>query len=112
MSIITALLIIPKPAAATIKYHVSLKNPEAHIFHVEMEIPPSPQGIVVAIPAWNALYQVRDFSVRVRDVEAKESGEPGAADVALRKLDKQSWQGAYPWDGMLSPHASDRKSVV
>jgi predicted metalloprotease with PDZ domain len=105
MSIITALLIIPKPAAATIKYHVSLKNPEAHIFHVEMEIPPSPQGIVVAIPAWNALYQVRDFSVRVRDVEARQSTDPGAERIPVRKLDKQTWQIDYAWDGALSPSA-------
>ncbi|MGA3299580.1 MAG: PDZ domain-containing protein [Candidatus Acidiferrales bacterium] len=102
---VVVFVLAPRPAAATIKYHISLKNPESHIFHVRMEIPPAPQGIVVAIPAWNALYQVRDFAYRVRDVEAKESGEPGAADVAVRKLDKQSWQVAYPWDGMLSPHA-------
>jgi predicted metalloprotease with PDZ domain len=100
-----AAFLIPRPAAATIKYHVSLKNPEAHIFQVQMEIPPAPQGIVIAIPAWNALYQVRDFSYRVRDIEAKMSTEPGAADVPVRKLDKQSWQVLYPWDGALSPTA-------
>jgi predicted metalloprotease with PDZ domain len=102
---IAALLLAPQPAAATIKYHISLKNPEAHVFHVRMEIPPAPQGIVIAIPAWNALYQVRDFSYRVRDVEAKQSADPGALDVAVRKLDKQSWQVQYPWDGALSPTA-------
>jgi predicted metalloprotease with PDZ domain len=102
---IAALFLLPKPAAATIKYHVSLKNPEAHIFHVSMEIPPSPQGIVVAIPAWNALYQVRDFSYRVRDVQAKMSSDPGAEQIPVRKLDKQTWQVEYPWDGALSPGA-------
>jgi predicted metalloprotease with PDZ domain len=102
---IAALFLLPKPAAATIKYHVSLKNPEAHIFHVRMEIPPSPQGIVVAIPAWNALYQVRDFSYRVRDVQAKMSTDPGAEQIPVRKLDKQTWQIEYPWDGALSPGA-------
>jgi predicted metalloprotease with PDZ domain len=100
-----AAFLIPRPAAATIKYHVSLKNPDAHIFQVQMEIPPAPQGIVIAIPAWNALYQVRDFSYRVRDVEAKLSAEPGAADVPVRKLDTQTWQVLYPWDGALSPTA-------
>jgi predicted metalloprotease with PDZ domain len=102
---IAAILLVPKPAMATIRYHVSLKNPEAHIFHVRMEIPPAPQGIVIAIPAWNALYQVRDFPYRVRDVEAKQSAEAGAADVPVRKLDKQTWQVQYPWDGALSPTA-------
>jgi predicted metalloprotease with PDZ domain len=103
---IGVLLLAPKPASATIKYHVSLKNPEAHIFHVQMEIPPSPQGIVVALPAWNALYQVRDFSYRVRDVQARLSADPGAERIPVRKLDKQTWQIEYPWDGALSPGAA------
>jgi predicted metalloprotease with PDZ domain len=103
---IGVLLLAPKPASATIKYQVSLKNPEAHIFHVQMEIPPSPQGIVVALPAWNALYQVRDFSYRVRDVEARLSADPGAERIPVRKLDKQTWQIEYPWDGALSPAAA------
>jgi predicted metalloprotease with PDZ domain len=102
---IAAVLLVPQPAAATIKYRVSLKNPEAHVFHVQMEIPPTPQGIVVAIPAWNALYQIRDFSYRVRDVEARQSADPGAERIPVRKLDKQSWQVEYPWDGALSPGA-------
>jgi predicted metalloprotease with PDZ domain len=102
---IAAFLLAPRPAAATIKYHISLKDPAAHIFHVEMEIPPSPQGMVVAIPAWNALYQVRDFSYRVRDVEARQSTEPSAERIPVRKLDKQTWQVAYQWDAALSPTA-------
>jgi predicted metalloprotease with PDZ domain len=104
-SMTAALLLIPKPAMAAIKYHISLKNPEAHVFHVEMEIPPSPQGIVVAIPAWNALYQVRDFGYRIRDVEARQSADPGAERLPVRKLDKQTWQVDYAWDAALSPGA-------
>jgi predicted metalloprotease with PDZ domain len=100
-----AALTSARPAAATVKYRISLKNPEAHIFHVQMEIPPAPQGIVVAMPAWNAVYQVRDFSYRVRDVEAKMSADPNAERIPVHKLDKQTWQIAYPWDGALSPGA-------
>jgi predicted metalloprotease with PDZ domain len=103
--VLSAIVGSPRPAAATINYHISLKNPEAHIFHVRMEIPPAPQGIVVAMPAWNAVYQVRDFSYRVRDVEARMSADPGADRVPVRKLDKQTWQVVYPWDGALSPGA-------
>jgi predicted metalloprotease with PDZ domain len=100
-----AILLVPGPAGATIKYRISLKDPGAHVFHVEMEIPPSPQGIIVAIPAWNALYQIRDFSYRVRDVEARQSAEPGGARIPVRKLDKQTWQVDYLWDAALSPGA-------
>ena len=64
------LLFFARPAAATIGYHISLKNPQQHLFHVSMEIPAAAADdeIIVALPAWNALYQVRDFSYRVRDV--------------------------------------------
>ena len=75
------LLFFARPAAATISYHISLKNPEQHLFHVRMQIPAAAadQEIVVALPAWNALYQVRDFSYRVRDVRASNSATPAAA---------------------------------
>ncbi len=72
-----------------------------------MTIPRATSGMTVAIPAWNALYQVRDFAYRVRDVQASSltgSGTPGEK-LAIRKLDKQTWeirpaQGAN--DGGLS----------
>src|SRR5277367_4473212 len=87
------LLFFARPVAATISYHISLKNPEQHIFHVEMQIPAAAadREIIVALPAWNALYQVRDFSYRVRDVRASNSATP-AAPLPIRQLDKQTWK--------------------
>jgi predicted metalloprotease with PDZ domain len=87
------LLFFARPAAATIGYHVSLKNPEQHLFHVSMEIPTqaADQEIIVALPAWNALYQVRDFSYRVRDVHARNSAA-SATPLPVRMLDKQTWK--------------------
>ena len=87
------LLFCARPASATIAYHISLKNPEQHVFHVSMEIPAAAadQEIVVALPAWNALYQVRDFSYRVRDVRARNSAA-AAAPLPVRMLDKQTWR--------------------
>lgn len=100
-------LFAAQPASATIHYKISLKNPEEHRFQVTMTIPRATSGITVAIPAWNALYQVRDFAYRIRDVEASSltgSGTLGAK-LPIRKLDKQTWeirpaQGAN--DGGLS----------
>jgi predicted metalloprotease with PDZ domain len=88
------LLFLARPASATIGYHISLKNPEQHVFHVSMDIPAQPvdQEIVVALPAWNALYQVRDFSYRVRDVRARNSAAAAAAPLPVRMLDKQTWK--------------------
>ncbi len=81
-------------AFATISYHISLKNPDQHLFHVRMTIPAAAAETQVAIPAWNALYQVRDFSYRVRDVKAFAGADAGAAGAGLplEKIDKQTWK--------------------
>ncbi|MGD0402271.1 MAG: PDZ domain-containing protein [Candidatus Acidiferrales bacterium] len=86
-------LFAARPAAATIHYKISLKNPEQHSFQVTMTIPRPAKGLTVAIPAWNALYQVRDFAYRVRDVEANAYGESGVPveKLEIRKMDKQTW---------------------
>jgi predicted metalloprotease with PDZ domain len=87
------LLFFARPASATIGYHISLKSPQQHLFHVEMQIPAAvaDQEIIVALPAWNALYQVRDFSYRVREVHASNSATP-AEPLSVRMLDKQTWK--------------------
>ncbi len=77
-----------EPSQATIRYEVSISHPEQHLFHVTMTIPDVSGEVTVQIPAWNALYQIRDFSSRVQRVEA--SGEGGRLPV--EKVDKQSWQ--------------------
>ena len=86
-------LFVARPAAATIHYKISLKNPEQHCFQVSMTIPHPANGMTVAIPAWNALYQVRDFAYRVRDVEASSDTESGVLGekLQIRKTDKQTW---------------------
>jgi predicted metalloprotease with PDZ domain len=86
------------PAArATIHYEVSLAHPEQHLFHVTMRIPNVDDHLVVRIPAWNALYQIRDFSAHIRGVEAfaneshEANTEPGSP-AAMAKIDKQTWR--------------------
>src|SRR5271170_5385583 len=98
------LLFFARPASATIGYHISLKNPEQHLFHVEMQVPiaAADQEIIVALPAWYSLYQVRDFSYRVRDVRASNSGAPATA-LPVRLLDKQTWKISLPRAGAESP---------
>lgn len=91
-------LSIASSASATIRYRISLKNPDEHLFHVRMTIPNAPAGTQIAIPAWNALYQVRDFSYRLRDVQAFISGPNGedSTQLWLTKLDKQTWKVSGP----------------
>lgn len=94
-------------ASATMRYEVSLSQPADHIFHVQMEIPHVASGETIAMPAWNALYQIRDFAYRVRDVAVAcpsnaDALGPAAASrrfVIARQLDKQDWSLDAATDG-------------
>lgn len=76
------------PSAATIEYSVSLAQPDQHLFRVTMTVPNVEEELVVAMPAWNAFYQIRDFAHRVQNVRAR------SEDAVLRvtKDDKQTWR--------------------
>jgi len=74
-------------ARATIRYTVSIDHPERHIFHVSMEIPDVTGEVTVQMAAWNALYQIRDFSAHLREVEAF----AGSEKLPTEKIDKQTW---------------------
>lgn len=80
-----------QPASATIAYRVSLATPDQHAFHVEMTIPVDGKEVVTALPAWNALYQVRDFSYRVTAVTAL-CPTSIAVPLTVRVLDKDTWR--------------------
>jgi predicted metalloprotease with PDZ domain len=88
-----ALFLAARPAAATIEYKISLARPEKHLFQVEMRVPVTAdqRDLIVALPAWNALYQVRDFAYRVRDVRVSKAPARESA-VTPYKLDKQTWR--------------------
>jgi predicted metalloprotease with PDZ domain len=76
------------PARATIQYEVLLDHPERHIFHVTMTVPDVTGQLTIRMAAWNALYQIRDFSSHVQQVEAF----AGSQKVAAEKIDKQTWR--------------------
>jgi predicted metalloprotease with PDZ domain len=82
-----------RPAFATIRYQISLSHPEQHIFHVTMQLvaQEGERDLTVALPAWDALYQIRDFSYRVRDVRATQSAVE-ATPLSIQKIDKQTWR--------------------
>ena len=75
-------------ARGTIHYSVSLEHPERHLFQVTMQIPDVTGEVTVQMPAWNALYQVRDFSAHVREIETF----AGTSQVIPEKLDKLTWR--------------------
>jgi predicted metalloprotease with PDZ domain len=75
------------PSRATIRYEVSIVRPEQHLFHVTMTIPDVRGEVTVQIPAWNALYQIRDFAGHIQHMEAL----AGSEKSPIEKLDKQTW---------------------
>jgi len=82
------LLTFSSSARATIQYEVLLEHPEKHLFHVTMTIPDVSGEVLVRMPAWNALYQIRDFSSHVQQVEAF----AGSEKAFVEKVDKQTWR--------------------
>jgi len=88
-----AILFLPRYATATIRYTVSLARPEQHSFHVTMEVPNAGRQLAVAMPAWNATYDIRDFAYHVTDVQAH---GPVGAPLHVVKLDKQTWEITAP----------------
>jgi predicted metalloprotease with PDZ domain len=85
---LVALLAFSASSNATIDYSVSLEHPEKHLFHVTMIVPDVRGEVTVQMAAWSALYQIRDFSAHVQQVEAF----AGTEKAAIEKLDKQTWR--------------------
>ena len=89
--LVAALVILPgvaRPAHAEIRYTVSVADRAAHMFHVTMTVPDVHGRLVVAMPAWNATYLIRDFAERVEDVRASADGKA----LPVRALTEQTWE--------------------
>jgi predicted metalloprotease with PDZ domain len=87
---VLAALLCAQPASATIQYRVSLAGPTEHLFHITMTIPVEGREVTTALPAWNALYRIRDFAQRMEDPHGI---CPAASAVPLskRQVDKDTW---------------------
>jgi predicted metalloprotease with PDZ domain len=72
---------------ATIQYEVSLAKPAEHLLHITMTVPDVHGELTLQMPAWNALYQIRDFSSRIQRLTAESNGRP----LSVEKLDKLTW---------------------
>ena len=77
-----------RPANAEIRYTVSLAHPEQHLFHVAIQLPGVQDHVDVQMAAWDALYQIRDFSSHVQRVSATLNGKA----APIEKLDKLTWR--------------------
>ena len=96
LCLVALVLLSPTPARATIRYEISLAHPAEHQFHVAMIVPGVQGSVVVQMPAWNALYQIRDFAYRVSDFRAADTSHNA---LAVHRLDKQTWRVEVPAGG-------------
>ena len=73
-----------------IRYQIQAVSPEAHLFRVTVCIPsPDLKGQKFLLPAWiPGSYMIRDFARNIVTINA----QCGDEDLALKKLDKQTWQ--------------------
>jgi len=90
--ILMLVLLAPaRPASARIDYSISIAHPDRHLFAVTMRVPDVRERLTLQMPAWNALYQIRDFSSHLLELAARD--EAGNA-LGVLKLDKQTWEVA------------------
>jgi predicted metalloprotease with PDZ domain len=87
LAALAILLLLPSSAAATIEYRVSLTDRAAGLLHIEMTVPDVSGELAVQMPAWTALYQIRDFAHRVQNVRGVAEGQA----LAVTKRNKQTW---------------------
>jgi predicted metalloprotease with PDZ domain len=71
-----------------VQYTLDLRNPALHRVTVTMHVPNAKAGAELQFPAWNNLYQIRDFVRDVQQVEAR----CGAKPAPLRRLDLDTWE--------------------
>ena len=70
-------------------YTIAFAQPDQHLAEVKLSLYAGPAQRELQLPAWNALYQIRDFSQYVNWIRARDaSGKP----LALRETGKGHWQ--------------------
>lgn len=91
-----------------IHYRIVPSSPEAHLFEITLTVQqPAADGQVLSLPAWiPGSYMIRDFARNIVWLKT----QCGGAEVAVHKVDKQTWQCApcnapleiryevYAWD--------------
>jgi len=83
----------PAPTEAGPHHRVEVLDPHSHRFAVTLTIAEPAAKQRVALPVWiPGSYLVREFSQHLMHISAQQAGQA----VALRQLDKNSWQAANP----------------
>ena len=94
--------------ATPIRYTITSNDPASHVYDVTVTVDkPAVDGQVFSLPAWiPGSYMIREFAKNIVRLRA----ESGGKKVAIRKIDKHTWQAAtcssaltlsyqvYAWD--------------
>lgn len=87
--------------ANPIRYRITSLDPASHLYDVSVTVAtPAAEGQVFSLPAWiPGSYMIREFGKNIVQLR----GESNGRKVAVRKLDKHTWQAA-PCKGALTLH--------
>ena len=77
-----------RAADLTVRYALDLRSTGTHQVGVEMSVPDVAPKTEIQFPAWNALYQIRDFVRNVSDVRADCDGQK----LKLARVDIETWR--------------------
>ncbi len=82
-------MFMPAAVGATqpIRYLVDLSQPESHLVRVTLTLPHARADSRIQFPAWNALYQIRDFVRNVQDLQAQCDGRK----MTMVPVDLYTW---------------------
>ncbi|OWY33541.1 peptidase M61 [Herbaspirillum aquaticum] len=87
--------------ATPIRYRITSLDPASHLYDVSLTVDsPAAGGQVFSLPAWiPGSYMIREFGKNIVQLR----GESNGRKVAVKKLDKHTWQAA-PCKGALTLH--------
>lgn len=87
--------------ATPIRYRITSLDPASHLYDVSLTVDsPAADGQVFSLPAWiPGSYMIREFGKNIVQLR----GESNGRKVAVKKLDKHTWQAA-PCKGALTLH--------
>src|SRR3954467_1786373 len=88
-------------AAPPVDYYVTLVSSQQHLVHVRIHLSGTSAERDVQLPAWNALYQIRDFAQNVRSVHARDAA---SNELPVRKLDKTTCRISHAESGAEVEH--------
>jgi predicted metalloprotease with PDZ domain len=75
------------------EYFVSLADNASRVAHISIRFPETNGPLILKMPVWNALYQVRDFAVNIENVRAtNRNGQP----ITVLNSSLSEWQVPTP----------------